>query len=556
MGSIYSVKSGLWSEGGTWSEGVPPVVGDDVTVSQGHTVVVDKHVSLGKSLNLNGVLSVNAGIILKIGTEGNGSDCVFTHGPGSELTGQGEVSYVRGRIQSTATAAQRAQVTGGLVFGNGGLAENQRGRVNYDLAYVDFRQSGTMHCCSTRSRGGYPESYIFRHCSFSGQQGILFGIGGWSQDGDIEFERTHFDNCGNITITMTESPTRYKRSIAGSVFYADTTYSSIKYNASGPWQIVDSVFINYVPDAASTQKREQHYKNCFFSQNTKDENQVLFNYDLGSSAEDCYFYTNPGEKNPHVISIATLRNGVCECESPVEPNIHGYNGVNALIEGVLHLGYGDLDNRVGTVAQERVIKNCSRVSRVASPINALSLHENGFTNGSVVIRNCLHACLDNAGSDARCCRLVGANGKTQTITFENNAKYNVKQWFEVGLLNLAPRSANVELTEQPDFLDPDRGFVAWLEREAGLVSPDYLAGYAYFRRMLGYDANTRTVVPQNSSKFKPSDLVSWVREGFYVSDSSLATAGGNGEPIGIGVRQKTAQGSHLRFTRLSFSPAS
>lgn len=555
MVSIYSVKSGQWSRRETWSGGVVPAADNEVAVTQGHTVTVDKDVSLGKSLILNGILSVNAGVILKIGTEGNGSDCVFTFGPRSELTGSGEVSFVRGRVQSTATAEQRAVVSGDLVFGQAGLADNQRGRMNYDLAYVDFRQSGSTRFCSTKSRGEYPESYIFRHCTFSGQSELLFGIGGWSQNGDIEFEGTHFDNCGIITITMVETPTSCKRSISGCVFYADATYSSIKYNASGPWEIEDSVFINYVPDPASTQKKEQHYRSCFFSQNTKDENQVLFNYDLGSSAEDCYFYTNPGEKNPHVISIATLKRSVCECESPIEPNIHAYSGVNVLLEGVLHIGYGDLDNRVGTVAQERMVKNCTRVSRVGSPINGLSLHENGFTDGSVIIRNCLHACLDASGTDSRCCRLVGSNGKTQAITFESNACYNVKQWFDTGLFNLASRSVNTELAKQPDFLDPERGFIAWLERKAGVTSPDYLAGYAYFRGLLGYDKKAKTLNPQKRPECKPADLVSWVREGFYVNDPFLAHAGSNGESIGIGVSQKSAQGSHLRFSRLSFSPA-
>ncbi|MDX1621920.1 MAG: Ig-like domain-containing protein, partial [Nitriliruptorales bacterium] len=39
--SIVSVADGAWSSGSTWSSGRPPGIGDDVTVSTGHTVTID-----------------------------------------------------------------------------------------------------------------------------------------------------------------------------------------------------------------------------------------------------------------------------------------------------------------------------------------------------------------------------------------------------------------------------------------------------------------------------------------------------------------------------------
>ena len=135
---------------------------------------------------------------------------------------------------------------------------------------------------------------------------------------------------------------------------------------------------------------------------------------------------------------------------------------------------------------------------------------------------------------------------------------NVREWFENGIVNLAVKSPNLELEADPGFKDATRGLLSWLQKKAGLAAPDYLAGYAYFRGLLGFDQSKKTLKPENEIPLTPGDLVSWVREGYTTGNPLLAVSGIDGGHIGIGVfdtgepGQEVEKSSHLRFTRPSF----
>lgn len=537
MAAITSIQSGNWSSVATWSGGAVPAAADEVVIAAGHSVTLDADFTCTGTLTNNGMLILVAN--LSIGQYGATNAAALAGamvlGPGSLIDGTGAIYPNKGAVSSAATATAWATVGGSVsIAKTPDQADNQLWAVTYDMRNVSFVTAGSI-LFPSRGVG----SFKFKNCTFDGCNTVAFGVRSWTQSATPHsYTNLDFRNCGAITFAGTDPATsNAERTFDSNTFYSDSLQSVFFWIRGGePSPMTNSIFVNYT-GGVTTYATPMFYKNCFFSTTdaASSAKQLVYDAVSGSTLLDSFVHVHPTVKNSHSIKIDNVIGGVLDVEASNEPNVHlprTTTSTPVKTEGVLHIGYGDLANVVGTSAQDWDVVSCTRVSRIASAINAIWLSENGVltpVSTGAVVRNCLHVCLDST-SDSYMAR-TNSHSLSQLIDFDYNCKWNVTDVFMFGVFTNANSGSN-NADIDPQFYDSTRGFVPWARTATGNSAAEYTDGYVYVLKLNGYDAGAKKQDAGAATAVSIAEMVEWVREGFTPQNMGLLAAGEGGAYVG------------------------
>ncbi|MDL2322104.1 G8 domain-containing protein, partial [Desulfosarcina sp. OttesenSCG-928-B08] len=412
MATITSIQSGDWSDSTTWDGGIVPVSTDNIVVSAGHTVVMNVNfVTTGKISN-NGTLTILNP--LQIGLHGDGvtrRPGTLEVGPKSLINGHGSIYPCYGEMKSSPENQEWAKISVNILD-LPDVPENQKAEIRYSFRFTAFSFFfGNNGISRFPCRG--TGLFSFLNCTFSGfgNTSLRFGAGGGItlSETPIIFSGCDFRNCGDIFFITSDGTADVKKHFNKLTFFSDTR-KTINFEArTDKTNVVsDSVFINYEQKSDGTDFPIKNI-NVFLGR-TLDRWSVLTEKHKNSMLQSSYVYVPSDIFNGIGVEIATVSEGVFECQSSANPIMHrGHyvpHDVPFLTSGVLHLGYGAMAGILADESRSWKIENCTRISESVSSTNSLWLSQTGVLSNienGLVARNCMQACLAGA-PDTNTCR--------------------------------------------------------------------------------------------------------------------------------------------------------
>ncbi len=535
MANIISTQSGNWSATATWAGGVAPAAGDDVTISAGHSVILDAAFTAEKSLTVNGKLSLAAS--LQTGNS-TGKDCAFTLNPGAELEISAAGTWLTGNGVYTlkGTADNWARLSGAGTMNI--TTSPSSPKLRWDCRHLSVTMTGAVMFNVQGTHGGaaIDPALIFDHCVFEGYASLGMGRGGYTPaTTPISITNCDFRGAGVVTVSriLSNGPAVI---FENNTTYSQTVRSGVRFFVGGPvvvWK--DCVAVNHGANGSYSSALPLAAEGGAHL-NDVTSTPALF---YSGSAEGGYITgallananSAPANFNPHLVTTPRVEDCVIEMFGS-EPNAHiiAVSYKKAESRRNLMIGVGDLFNLVGDYALDADIANNTVVRFDTGSTGGLALMENGSNTPpsyGLKCRNNLHGSLSESGAATYMLRVVGGSAPLYADS-DYNANFNVTQPYHDRVINSS--AAEHDIVGDPQFTDPSRRVAGWAA-SVGL-SGTYEAARDCFLAMNGYDADTKTQKAANIPAYGWQDCVNWLRAGFTPRNTALASAGEGGTYIG------------------------
>jgi hypothetical protein len=576
--------TGDWSNTATWGGSAAPVSGDSVNINGDIVVTINSGdiVACGllqiantanssgiSTLVINGKLSIDTTLSLRVGSTTSGKDGKIIFGPGGELAlaASSQLSLNSCQLRSTATQVSPAKITGA-----GSISFLATGpRQDIGLTNVMFMNTSTITIPLQDTLGVNNSSFVLKNCGFIGNATIAIGT-------------TTTPNTCPISITysdireLTSGKSITLRRIAGGVAAYEFRHNTI-YQTSTPFtlalltsegmQVTDNVGWNWIiqsTDAFGGNKVVAH--NIFASSmNTPGiwgptdaatadvyTNNYIFQLPAGDNLH-CYVPTASSTGGSGTVemgwNIFETQGGtpyddgdfIVDKASGLPLNVH-----HNLIVGVADLAVG---THAGAWSKSMTFKNnvisgnegrANGIPSVTGNTGVGNLWDpEGVANGGTInIANNLLYGTAKVGDTT----IAGtSSGGAQTIAYSDyNSFYNIATPYTTGI-QLVVSSGNTGRTvpaahdtaSLPMFYDSYRDIQQW-NYLYGSGTQTFAAAVDYFMGINGY-RGTPNFDQNGTVSTHQTNMFNWVRQGYLTTNPALRAAGdpGDGSPdLGIG----------------------
>ncbi len=547
--SFTSKATGNWTAEGatTWNEAGHPDYGDTVAIANGHIVTVDATHNIGIT-TCNGGLTLATGVTATASgalTLGSAADSTFTFGAGSTLAlGANNLALGRVSIVSNATSASWAYVTGTGQIVTSGTPKQSLGTAAAPLKYVSWQITGNILFGLDGTTGALTNQMYFQNCAFVGGGANTFKIGMLNTTPlatNISITETDFREIGEITLTSDTGTKIATRDFKHNSMNNSTTYTGITLQGSTGWDFDGTVFGNYHFSTSHTigghtLKNTLQYMTLGA---TATGYLVASSVRAAWTSKDNYVYNN----------MANSRYFLTDTDG-------GGSGTQLIAGNIFELMQTDGDwIALNSALAMNILRNI--VLDAGSDGFCFSVSANANTPTINIARNTIFAkesfasgggllyfkTATNAAAINEVNNLLSA-AATKTIGYGNwvdtihqdihYAGYNdydgvTTNWAEINAGNWENHdgtdlTTTGELNDvAPQFKDSARNIAKWNSTVNG-GTETAAAALAYLLAINGYNATTKTQSDTPSVRY-PSDLVTWVKEGFQVQNVALDEAG-------------------------------
>ena len=569
MTAITTAAAGNWSASGTWTGGIVPGNGDTVTLNHNVTVDVDTTVGTSPAEN-SGTYAITWGAATKKLTLASGvtfkvrGDCL-----GQGNTTKNDLVYMNPgstwEFDASAAASPSTQ-NYRFIFGT---AANQ---------YGVFRARGSSGSrCTIRSNASGGNAFFTRnafapcgwlHAEYTdfvrigdATNPLLDYYLGNTSNAEMTLTNCTLDACGVVTsasapttnATIAITNTSFKNSAgtnplvlpgftnAGTKTITGCVFDKVVAFGQGAWTVQNNLFMDAYTSTAGTKWGTTSGN---FVRKTSQPTVNVYG-DLTNE----FWYKDGAITNPHLLTYGVTSsltidgcifshsnaNGTGDAMQPGAPSgARTYTVKNCILlaDDDSEVQPGKLQGAGGNANVTIVNEHNTYISTNAGETGCGHGETYAGYDGIVSIKSCL-AWSPNSGEASIGIREAGSVQQSDATKWDYNAVWNPRTGTDGSGYNSisagtifsagAPGANDVAISADP-FVDRTRNLPTW---DATLGGPgtaaNALAELAKRNDASGYD-----------SHYSIAALVTWIKDGFAVTDASLENAGHDGATIGAG----------------------
>jgi hypothetical protein len=553
--------SGNWNDAAIWG-GTMPVSGDRADINGDVVVTIPlgfdaacQIVSVAQTANsagistliINGTLTLDSGQYIKIGG-GASRDGKLILGPGSLLVVPTAMNFNNGYLESTATKANPAKITGA---GSITTAAITGPRQNVNIANVSFQNAGDVNFVleDTTGLSAGASTLTITNCTFVGNRTITFGAADTLNS--IPISVTNCDFRDMVT-TRTITIRRVDGGAATYEFKHNTLFQTVSGSnkisltptTSGGLTIDGNVFDNATITEATpgghTITNNFHTSRIavtpgFATLHNGSGSTVSYNY-LRPSADNSNGLSATGTAGAgtHIISYNVFEGNVDGVTFTDRPDFYVPNATPLATNLIYNLIIGAGELGVGYNVPNWLtlnIKNNTQAVTVSSATDgggSTYVSENTKSSGTINIANNLIRGNGKAGATA----VIGStSGADQVVGYSDyNNFYNEAVAYQATQLTITAGNTTKavpgshDIASDPQFVDETRTLAGW-DSANGSGTGTAAAGIAYLLGINGYRGTPNFDQNSTASPKVPRDLLDWVRAGFAPRNTALKSAG-------------------------------